>query len=94
MPGAANERIGHQPSGALQIVAIGVSEGAGGGRVCVAGLGGAGGRVAPSVGDWRGPLCAPIEDEGCSGSAPLESCATAKAAAKARIIAGTRVMSR
>jgi len=94
VPGATNERIGHQPSGVLQIVAIGVSEGVGGGGVCVAGLGGAGGRVSRSVGDWRGPLCAPLEDGGCSGSAPLESCATAKTAARASATADARVMSR
>ncbi len=94
MPGATNERIGHQPSGVLQIVAIGVSEGVGGGGVCVAGLGGAGGRVLRSVGDRADWLCVPLEDEGCSGSAPFASRATAKTAAKARIIAGTRVMSR
>jgi len=78
----------------LQIVAIGVSEGVGRGGVCVAGLGGAGGRVSRSVGDRPDWLCVPREDEGCSGSAPLESCATAKTAARASASADARVMSR
>jgi hypothetical protein len=78
--------MGHQPSGVLQIVGIGLSG--------IAGREGAGGRVAPSADGWFGALCARLELGGRRGSAPHEACAVAPTAARPSTIAVTRVMSR